>query len=304
MSTKYPDLSETLFPDALDIITRMSDITYTDLDLIKQYNTYISAGNFESAQQLLADNPGLQNKIFNAEKFNKLADSIMAVQRFFKDDVETYITDVGDNLESQISQFGNVGDYSPKQSYKRFEVIRFEGSSYMCTQECQGQPVTNPEYWVKIAEKGDTGASGAGLAFCGVYSAERQYQKDDCVTDGKQLWAALQPSTGQPLVEGEYWTVAVAMQIASSISVNLTIPSFNWLPSGGSKYQNVVSSISELLQDSNAIVGLSSDATEEQREAAQKAVISIASYSDGEITFNADGTKPQVDIPATLIIFN
>lgn len=301
MSTKYPDLSETLFPDALDIITRMSDITYTDLDLIKQYNTYISAGNFESAQQLLADNPGLQNKIFNAEKFNKLADSIMAVQRFFKDDVETYITDVGDNLESQISQFGNVGDYSPKQSYKRFEVVRFEGSSYMCTQDCQGQPVTNPEYWVKIAEKGDTGASGAGLAFCGIYSAERQYQKDDCVSDGYRMWAALQPSVGQPLAEGEYWTCVVRMEEAPSVSVEAVLSSSAW--SGDSAPYTQTISVSGMTADINGIIGIAKGASENVREAARYTALAVTGQAAGTLTISADGVLPEIDIPVSIIMW-
>ena len=168
MSTTYPELTETLFPEALDIITRMSDITYADMSLITQYNTYIATGNFNAAQQLLVDNAGLQTKIFNAVKFNKLADAIMAVQRFFKDDVEAHIESVGDNLAAQIANFGNVGEYSESQQYHRFEIVQADGSRYMCVADCQGIPVTNGAYWVKIAAKGEKGAAGHGISYCGV----------------------------------------------------------------------------------------------------------------------------------------
>ena len=301
MSTTYPELTETLFPEALDIITRMSDITYADMSLITQYNTYIAAGNFDAAQQLIVDNTGLQTKIFNAVKFNKLADAIMAVQRFFKDDVEAHIESVGDNLAAQIANFGNVGEYSESQQYHRFEIVQADGSSYMCVEDCQGVPVTNGDYWVKIASKGETGASGTGLSYCGVYSSSQSYQKDDCVSDGYRMWAALQPSVGQPLEEGEYWTCVVRMEEAPSVSVEAVLSSSAW--SGDSAPYTQTISVSGMTADINGIIGIAKGASENVREAARYAALAVTGQAAGTLTISADGVLPEIDIPVSIIMW-
>ena len=102
MSTTYTDLTETQFPDKVDDLSRMSDLTTSDLTLVNQYYTYYNAGNLAAAAQLLIDNPTLTNKIFNAAKFNILRDALIALQRYYKSDVQTYIDSTRDSLQGEI----------------------------------------------------------------------------------------------------------------------------------------------------------------------------------------------------------
>ena len=78
---RYVDTPLTNFPVKEDIFDRRSDITTVLLPLVNDYNQYISENNLVEANQLLASNPDLLNCFFNAEKYNRLRDAIIAMQR-------------------------------------------------------------------------------------------------------------------------------------------------------------------------------------------------------------------------------
>lgn len=217
MSTTYTDLTETQFPDKVDDLSRMSDLTVSDVALVNQYYTYYNAGNLAAAAQLLIDNPTLMNKIFNAAKFNILRDALIALQRYYKSDVQTYIDSTRESLQGEINTFVPMGTYSSSTSYVKNNIVTYSGNGYICKQSCKGKTpgtTAGADYWQLIASKGDKGDSGTGLTFRGTYSSTTAYTKDDSVTDGHAIWAALKASTGQTLVEGEYWTKAIDIDVA------------------------------------------------------------------------------------------
>lgn len=209
MSTTYTDLTETKFPNAVDDLSRMSDLTSSDLTLVNQYYTYYNAGNLTAAAQLLADNPTLVSKLFNAAKFNILRDALIALERFYLSDVQTYINSTRQSLQGEIDKFTALGTYSATTQYVKHNIVTSNGNGYVCTADCKGKApgtTAGADYWQLIVNKGDKGDSGTGLSFRGQYSATTAYTLNDCVTDGTSIWAALKASTGQALAEGEYWT--------------------------------------------------------------------------------------------------
>lgn len=217
MSTTYTDLTETQFPDQVDNLSRMSDLTASDLTLVNQYYAYYNAGNLASAAQLLTDNPSLINKLFNAAKFNILRDALIALQRFYLSDVQTYIDSTRSALQDEIDTFVPCGEYNAATAYEKNNIVTKDGNGYICSQDCTGKtPGTTggANYWELIVSKGEKGDSGTGLTFRGTYSSTTAYTKDDAVTDGHAIWAALQASTGQSLVEGEYWTKAIDIDVS------------------------------------------------------------------------------------------
>lgn len=58
-----------------------------------------------------------------------------------------------------------------------------------------------------------------------------------------------------------------------------------------------------VLGDRNGIVGVSECANEEQRAAAADALIHLARLEDGQRVLEADGKKPEIAIPITIIVF-
>ena len=98
MSVKYPDL-DCNFPESVDNIDKMQDLTTVTKPLADQYYAMVEAGQISEANTFLAKNPSLVYSIFNASKFNKLRDSMIAVQRMFRDDIDEYLGELHD-LES------------------------------------------------------------------------------------------------------------------------------------------------------------------------------------------------------------
>lgn len=90
----YEDTPLTNFPDAEDNWARMSDITATLLPVALQYNSLWEAGQIDEANALLDANPNLLNTIFNADKWNKLRDAVIAIERYYLNDVTEFITHV------------------------------------------------------------------------------------------------------------------------------------------------------------------------------------------------------------------
>lgn len=98
MSVKYPDL-DCNFPESVDNIDKMQDLTTVTKPLADQYYELINTGKIQEANTFLSNNSRLSYSIFNAIKFNKLRDSIIAVQRMFRDDIDEYLGQLHD-LES------------------------------------------------------------------------------------------------------------------------------------------------------------------------------------------------------------
>ena len=200
MSVTYTDLTETSFPDSVDVMVRMSDMSATNKSLMDQYYTYINAGNFTSAQQLLTDNPTLQAMIINAAKINKFIDSVIAVERFFKNDVEGYLE----------STFAYIGTYSSGTTYKKGNIVDLNGESFICrvTSSIGVSPTahTTTTNWAIIAEQGIQGVSGTGLAPRGAWDNTTQYYANDCVGHNNVLWQCITGNTNsEPTSSNGNW---------------------------------------------------------------------------------------------------
>lgn len=88
---KYEDLPLTNFPDTEDNWARMSDLTASLITVALQYNNLWDSGDIDGANALLNSNPTLKNTIFNADKWNKLRDAVISLERYYLNDVQTFI---------------------------------------------------------------------------------------------------------------------------------------------------------------------------------------------------------------------
>lgn len=318
MSLTYTDLTETQFPDKIDELTRMSDLTSTDIPIVNEYYAYYNAGNMAAAAQLLASNPTLLDKLFNAAKFNILRDALIALQRFYMSDVQTYIDSTRQSLQDEVDQFSSKGEYSPTSTYQKFNIVTYQGSGYVCQKDnLTGiAPVVGQsnENWGLIAMKGDQGVSGTGLSWRGRYSTTVTYYKDDAVSDGHRIWAALQESTGQPLEEGEYWTIVMSMDYELSNAITSHNTSENaHLGILQTQHKVLVVSLTVAswvnLKQTITAVGVTPDntlivsPTANCQEVYTKAGVLCTAQSNDQLTF--DCTKvPEQDVTVNIVILD
>ena len=91
MSVTYTDLTYTTFPDQEQNFVEMIDVGTGDATALTSYQNAMMQGNFHAAQAALASMTASDNKIINAIKLNTLFDTCVALERFYKSDVEPYI---------------------------------------------------------------------------------------------------------------------------------------------------------------------------------------------------------------------
>lgn len=210
MSTLYPDLDLTAFPNIQDSRYVMIDPSTTaDMTAINSYNTYIAAGNMAAALQVLTDNPRLQKMLFNAEKWNRHEDMLIAMERFYESDVRQYLVNI----------VVYRGIWNTVDTYAKYNVVYSStGECYMAIQDVPvNTEVTETNYWVPITLRGEKGDTGTGLSWRGEWKSNTAYSKDDCVAYDNKLYGALQASTGQPpATSTAYWTVAFEIDVSAS----------------------------------------------------------------------------------------
>lgn len=204
MSTLYNEFLYTNFPDqSYDTYEYMQDMTSDLLDLVSKYESLIASKRFNEASQLLKDNPQLNRIYFNAEKYNKLVDSIRATQRLYSSDVQTYILELVKYL----------GNYSNSQKYTKYNVVNYNSMVYMCTSlNCPlGTIPTNTTYWYPLSIKGDQGNPGIGLSYESLWQANFTYNKDSAVSYGTCLYASsCDDNYGHtPSKTSDYWKLII-----------------------------------------------------------------------------------------------
>lgn len=237
MSTTYPDLPSTSFPESLNEPVRMEDITIADLPLISQYNQLIANGDLTGANAFLEANPSLKPKIFSADNINESRDLSVAIARLFFSDIDTYF----------INAIKPKGAFDPLVKYTKFDIVVYGEFMYMGI--VVDIPIstlpTTTEYYTKQTTDGATfvptvsengvitwtnnkslpnpepmsvkGNDGVGLRFGGEYSASKTYAKDDGVSYGGIFFASLADGNLNNIpdlaMETLYWSRALDVTI-------------------------------------------------------------------------------------------
>lgn len=167
----YEDLPRSTLPVQIDNIDEMQDITADLLELQNQFYSFINAGNLAGAKTLLNNNPQLLPCLFNADKYNALRDTIVALQRMFLGDIEDYIMN--------ISQ--PKGEWKEDVVYKKYDVVSYiyeDATQFYCARVME-VPIntlpTNTDYWTPVTLRGMRGHTGLGLTPSGDWSETEQY---------------------------------------------------------------------------------------------------------------------------------
>lgn len=78
-----------------------------------------------------------------------------------------------------------VGEWETGSLYSYFDIVSYEGSSYISLKSENGDSVTAPESWGMVAK------AARGFVFRGVYSSESVYSIDDVVSYNNKIYRSL-----------------------------------------------------------------------------------------------------------------
>lgn len=161
MSQTYPQFPDTTFPDAVQVLSRYLDITQSDLSKYNSYIEYITQGNLNAAQNVLATMDDYANKTITAEKLNKITDTVMAVQTLYTgSEWQSKVQDKQNEWLAIINQFnylGNwnvLGNWSNTTSYSTGDIVLYNGKIWQAISDGVGQtPNDNSIYWTQTYKK-------------------------------------------------------------------------------------------------------------------------------------------------------
>lgn len=212
MSTLNSDLPFTTFPYTIQTFVTMLNMTASDGSLVKQFQTAMKNSNTALAQSIYAQITNADAKFIDATKLNTLMQTCVALQRFYKTDIEPYITTKQTEWQGIIDQFTYQEVYSPAVQYVKnnFVLYNFNGVNflYICTltPPTVGITPTNTTYWRQLTIQGIKGDSGIGLTFLYGWNSATPYNLQDLVTYNNALWGCTLANTNQPPFEGStYW---------------------------------------------------------------------------------------------------
>lgn len=215
MSATYTDLTYTTFPDTEQSFVEMIDMNSSDGALMTQYQTAMQNGDFATARTVLTQIPNYNNKILDSVKMNTLFDTTVALERFYKTNVEPYIETKQQEWEQLVqlftANFAYIGPYQQGAQYKQNNIVSAvnpltgDTNLYIAIQN-NSAPLTDTTSWRVLTIKGTQGESGDGLTFMGAWNSTIAYNEGDVVTYQNNLWSALQANTNQdPTSTTGYW---------------------------------------------------------------------------------------------------
>ena len=217
MSATYPDLSSN-FPDSIDIFPTWFNIVASDGPLIAQYQAAMESGNQTQANQILAQIPQGTQKIITATSLNDLTAAMLAVERFYKDNIADYIQTQQESWLNTINQFSYQGTWSNGTSYVTNNMVSYTTQGltllFIATSNPPlGTVPTNQTYWRVLTIQGQQGPSGPGLSYMQEWNNSTQYQENDAVTYAGVLWVALQSNQNiQPGTNSSYWQSVISFE--------------------------------------------------------------------------------------------
>lgn len=234
MSTKYPDLSLTNFPNSLDQFTTFLNIVSSDGPLIGQYQSAMQNGDITLANQILTQIPQATQKIITAVDLNTLSQAMLAIERFYLNDIEPYIDDLHQSWLNTIQQFSYKGVWQSGTSYVTNNLVSYTTSGlnfvYIALSNVPiGISPTNQTYWRLLTIQGQQGASGEGLSYRQEWNSSTQYATNDAVTYDGALWMALQASQNRlPDTNPQYWQLVMNLKtvtypIQDTVPTNLQV---------------------------------------------------------------------------------
>ncbi len=212
-------------------MARVQDIQIDDLALKNQYAQDMANGDYAGMSNIISANPQLDTKIFDADKINDIADSLMAQQDNYFTNVPDYMAALEAQYNALINEFKNAHDWDVGEEYTQYNFVVYNELYYMYINETSstGNLPTNTAYWKEIGLRGEQGAPGVGLNLRYAWSSVVNYNPLDLVFYNNASWVAKATNVNQaPSATSQYWEIFVKHESAG-IESSITQPTKRYL---------------------------------------------------------------------------
>lgn len=223
MSELYKDLPHTAFPNSVDTMTSFKNINAEDISSVNMFQYYLRMGDFAAAESILDSIPDVANKMIDSNKLNKLRDALIALERYYKSDIKTYITGKQNEWQGIMDEFTYAGVWSSSKAYDKNNIVQHtigsETYMYIAAKDVPvNTQISNVNYWTLFTIRGQRGESGQNGAFRYDYDAATTYSIGDIVSYDNCLWAAKTETTNHTPSETDTtnWELLIKMPTVSA----------------------------------------------------------------------------------------
>lgn len=242
MSVRYPDLSHSNFPNQEDNNEIWRDPSVSDAILIAQYRSLLASGNRVAADELLQQNPTLDEARLNASKLLKLQHGVIALQRYFFDNILDHIYKIGVNKGQWNEYMSSTA--SGDNLLNKFDIVTYPVNNvpqvflvYGNNINAGDKPTEHPDKFLQLSIKGDRGddgytpvkgidyfdgASGLGLTPRGEWIRNKEFYKHDMVSYNQSLWYCTENNLAEEPSDSS--TVWKKIEISKQLSIGTDIP--------------------------------------------------------------------------------
>lgn len=205
---------------------QFEDIHLSDTQLYALFRQYYKNGAYQEALNILSQNPQLDLKAIIADNLNDLNERVYGMENVYYVEVEQYLADLLQSMQTDVNNLSNQNQYSATQQYYENNFVYYNNEVYFCIKEPPiGTDPTNATYWLHLGLFGENGLYGlSNLTFVGTWNTNAVYTTNQVVYIGYTFYWALQDNQGQdPATESsEYWGVLFTVdpqQIVASTNV-------------------------------------------------------------------------------------
>ena len=195
---------------------QFEDIHLSDAQLYTLFRQYYKNGAYQEALNVLAQNPQLDLKAITADNLNELSERVYGMENVYYVEVEQYLTNLLQSMQTDVNNLSNQNQYSTTQQYYENNFVYYNDEVYFCIKEPPiGTDPTNTTYWLYLGLFGRNGKFGlSNLTFAGLWNTNTVYTTNQVVYIGYTFYWALQDNQGQdPTTESsEYWGVLFTVQ--------------------------------------------------------------------------------------------
>ena len=175
-------------------MNRVQDISISDSSLLNDYLSYFLNEDYNSAFNLLNNNPQLDKKKFVANVLNSIASILTTLQNYYKINVTDYLQNELTIFQNVINNYKFIGNYDSAVIYRIYNYVLYQNKHYMYINNNPASNIipTNTSYWVEIDLTGEDGAPSYGLNFQYNWQSNFNYYVYDVVYYNNCLWVANQ----------------------------------------------------------------------------------------------------------------